>query len=467
MSTTVSEMVVTREDLNPCTVKLTVTCSEEQIKAGFDKAVKELGKKVRVPGFRPGMAPKKLVEDALNPQAVYERAADILLRKSYEEVVEKEGLKQEGVPSVDITKIQRGGEETESGEVLEPAFEYVVKVPLAPVVELGALEGLEAQRPPVEVSDEEVEGQIEELRRRQGKKGDVVGRGIQEGDAAVVTLKAAGEDGPGRTFMVVVGQTFEGLDTALAGMTTDEVKLVDLSYPESFQHEAWKGQTLKTEVLVKSVSAVQLPDLDDTFAQGFRMENLEELRTRVREGILGAKEAMVKDMVRDQLLDDLLAKSTVHVADNTWESVVQRRLEELGRELQSRGATFEQYLQANNLSKEEFQATLEREAQLNVRRAVVIQKIFTEKGYQVEASDIDRHFRQILAENNVPAEKADDFARQFGGQIREEIVFRAMAAKVTDFLMEHASVREVATSGVGGEKPQSRPAKGTKKKSEK
>jgi len=464
MSTAVtSDLTIKREDLNPCTVKLLVSCPTDAVTAGFDKAIRDLGKRISVPGFRKGMAPRKMVEDALNPQAVYETAAENIVRKAFDKALEQSELKPEGQPNVEISKFYRGGEPLEEGGTAEPTMEFTMTVPLAPVVELADYKGLEAQRPEIAVSDEEIDAQIEELRRRQGKKQEVTDRGVQEGDAAVINLKADGEEGDGRTFMVIAGQTFEGLDKALVGMNTDEVKSAKLDFPENFQHDAWKGTKQSVRILVKSVTAIQMPDLDDAFAKGFDIDNVAELRERVKEGITTAKDNMASEMVRDQLLDNLLGASTVHVADNTWQSVVMRRAEEMQQELAQRGATLEDYVKANGMTLEEFQKNLEGEALVNVKRAVVIQKIFNENDMKITDEDVAVHFRQILAENNVPANQVEDFSRQFGGQIREEIIFRAMATKVTALLLEHAKI----TTLKAGEAPKAtKPAKATKAKKE-
>lgn len=464
MSTTgLSEMQVTREDINPATVRLAISCTPDQIEAGFDRALRDLGKKVKVPGFRPGKAPRKMVEESINPQALYENAADVIIRKAYEQAARDFDLKPEGVPTVDLQQFYRGGETTEDGKTAEPTFNFTIKVPLAPVVELAETKGLQAQSPAVTVSDEEIDYQIEELRRGQGTKREVSDRGIQDGDAVVLSLATSDDDA--RSFMVIAGQTFPDLDKALLGMSGDDVKSETLNFPDNFQNEAWKGKKIKTKIAVKSVTAFQLPALDDEFAKGYNFDNIDALRERVREGIRQVKENAVRDLVRDQLLDSLLTKSTVHVAENTWESVVERRVRELGAELQSRGSSFEEHLKSNNVTEEEFMEQLKADAQINVHRAVVIQKIFQDNGMTIGADDLNEFFRQVLVENNVAPENVDAFSKEYGAQIREEVVFRAMTSKVTDFLIEHADIAESVEAAAKPAKPKAakKPAGETKK----
>lgn len=446
-----SDMQVKREDLNACTVLLEVSCSADQVKAGFDKAVKKLGKKVRIPGFRPGLAPKKMVEEALNPQALFETAAEEIINTAYKAALEKESLEPNGYPAIDITKFEKE----------EPTCEFTAKVPLKPVVELAEYKGLEANKVAVSVSDEEVEQHIEEFRRRGGEKKEVTDRGVQEGDVAVVTIKVDGEEGEGRTFMIVAGQTFADLDKALTGMDTEDTKSVTLNFPESFQHKGWAGSKKKATVSVKSISAVQLPDLDDDFAKSLNTENVDDLKQKVRDGILDAKERSAEEMLRDNLLDTLLAQSKIEVADNTWEQVVRQRMDDFEREADRQQRTLEDLVSTSGMNVEEFTNNLTEEAKVNVRRAVVIEKIFTDNEMKVTNEDVGLHLTQIAMENRVPREQFEQFVKEYGPQLREEVIFRTMAAKVTDLLVEHAKITEVEAGAE--EAPAPKKAKRTKK----
>lgn len=432
MSTLATKVKVKREELNPCTILLTITPDADQVKAGFDKAIKKLGKQVRIPGFRPGSAPKKLIEEALNPQAVMENAAEEIVRSTYEAAIKQEEITPYGFPNIDIKEFDR--EKAECN--------FTAKVPLKPHLELSDLKSLKAEKLKVETTDEEVQAQIEEFRRRAGTKQEVTDRGIKEGDVAVINIKPS-EDESGKTFMIVVGQTFPELDETLMGMNTEDVKAKKLSFPDKFQNPDWAGKQLACQVMVQSVSALQMPELDDEFAKSLNTENLEDLNQKVRELISNAKERSVDDMVRSQLLDNLIASSTVHVADTAWESVMQRRMDEIQQALREQKTSFEDFLKSNGLTEEEFVDRLREDAQLNVKRAVVIQKIFEDNKMSVQQEDLNRFFLEVAQENNVPQDKLDEFAKQNGQGIRDEVIFRTMASKVTDFLKETAQIKEV------------------------
>ena len=435
MSTaTTSKMKVTREDLNPCTIKLDIVCSADQVNAGFNKAIKTLSKKVRIPGFRPGTAPKKMVEELINPNDLYNNAAEEIVRVAFKEALEKEKLTPENQPSVDLTKLEKD----------PPACEFTIKVPLAPQVELADYKGLSVEKTAVNVTDEEVDRQVEELRKRGGKKQEVSGRGIQEGDVAVVNIKPDGQEGDGRNFMIIAGQTFPALDGAIMGMAAEEIKSADLDFPSSFQEKDWANNKYHCHITIRSVSAVQMPELDDAFAQSLQVKDVKELKERVREGIERAKDQIATEMMNEKMLDDLLTRSTVHVADTTWEAVANRRLGEINAELQQKGATLEDFAKQSGMTLEEFVAAQQQEAKVHVQRAVIIEKIFTGEGMKITDEDANNHFLQIAQENQIKQEELSAFAQKFGPQLRDEVIFRSMYSKVLKFLADNAKVTEVA-----------------------
>ena len=431
-ASTATTMRIEREDLNPCTVVLKVVCSPDQVQAGTKKAIKALSKRIKVPGFRPGTAPLGVLEQMLAPEEIDAWAQEETINAAYKAALEQEGL----------TPIEQGQIQSVTFDRASDTCEFTVKVPLEPKVELGDYKGLKANRFKVEVTDDEVGRQIDELRARSGKK-KAVERGIKEGDNALVNIKVEGGEGDGRNFMVVAGQTFPDLDAALTGMKTDDIKSVELSFPEGFGEADLAGKTLKCTVTVRSVSAIELPELDDEFAKSLKLENLDELKGRIRENIQHAKESMAQEMVSEGLLQDLLSKSTVHVADTQWEGVADRRLAEIREELRQQGATLEQYTQQNGMTEEQFVAAQREEAKVQVQRAVLLREVFNKEGLQITERDSNEQFIRIAMENRVPEADLKKFAKEYGPQIRDEIVYRTIYAKVMALLNESADVTEV------------------------
>ncbi len=429
MSTTApAQMKVDRNDLNACTVQFEIVCTPDQIETGFSRAAKEFSKRIKIPGFRPGTAPQRVVEKMIDPDELTRAAIDEIIRIVLVKVLDDEKIVADNSPAVNITKFNRA----------EGQCEFGAKVPLPPVVKLGEYKGIKITVPPVEVSESEIDKQISELRSRKGQRAEIVGRGIAEGDMAVVNIKPDGDTGEGRTFMIVVGQSFPSLDSILTGMGAEEIKHGKLSFPAEFQEKDWAKKSFEATITVRSATATQLPDLDDSFAQSLKANDVKDLKDKVKTGIERAKMQMGQEMINEQIFDQLLASSEVEVPDTTWEQVTNKRLQELAYELGQQKKTVEDYVKENGMDVNEYVKRLQDEAKVQVKRAVLIESIFKEEKFEIDNNDINRHFLHIAAENQVPEAELEKFAKKYGANLRQEIVFRTMHAKVVEFLNEHA-----------------------------
>jgi trigger factor len=426
-------MQVTREELNPCTVQLSVVCDSEQVKAGFEKAFKQFTKNIKLPGFRPGHAPRSMLESLVTERDLIDDAADNLFRNTYSAIIKQENLEPDLTtrPQVEITKLDRG---TLTGE-------YVVKVPLPPKIELGDYKSLPVEKASSEVTEAEIDAQIDEFRKGRGKYESITDRGAMTGDYAVVSIKADDTEGDGRNFMVVVGQTkFPALDDALLEMKVEEMKSLDLTFPEEFQDKEWAGQTKHAQITLNSLSAVRLPAVDDEFAQSLQTENVETLRSRLRELIGQAKIQMSRDLMVEKLLDELHARSVINVSDNMWEDLANRRLAEQAEDQRKENKTLEAYAAENGMSLEELVNAWREKAKLHVERALMIREIFTKEEMQLTNQELNQELFSMASEYNTEPEEMLKLLQQ--NKALEELHYRSISRKVSDYLLSHAEILE-------------------------
>jgi len=426
-------MQITREELNPCTIKLSVVCDPEEVKTGFDIAFRKLTKKVRLPGFRPGKAPKAMLEQFIEEGELAEAAADEIVMKAYPKAVEQEALDVDRttMPQLTVTAIDKA----------EAKCEFAAKVPLPPKVELGDYKQLPVEQPSTEVTEEEIDFQITELRRRGGTREAVTDRGVEEGDMAVLNLKpegAEGSDAEGRTLMTIAGQNFPELDGAITGMHVEEIKHVLLPFPDDFQVQEWAGKKYEVEVTLNSLSGIRMPELDDQFAKTLNTENVDELRSRLREAIGSAKQTMVKQMVHEKLVDELMTRSQVFVSDNMWENLASRRLRETAEEQMEQGKTLETYASDNGMTVEQYAQAWRDKAKLEVERALLIQAVFSGEKMAVTEDDLRAELITLAKELDMPPMEV--FELMSKNNTVEELHFRSLSRKVGDFLLANAEV---------------------------
>lgn len=430
-------MQVTREDLNPCTVKLNVVCDEEQVKAGFERALKQISKNIKMPGFRPGHVPKGMIEKLIDPTQLSEEAAEAIVRGAFKKAVEQEGLTPDPGTRPDVELVRIDQEEV--------VCEFNAKIPLPPIVELGEYKGLPVEKPKIEVTDEEVEYQIEELRKQRHSREAVTDRGAEDGDVAVVNIKLDGEEGDGRNFMTVVGKTFPQLDQALGGMKVEEMKQLELTFPENFQEKDWAGKTYTCLVALNSISAVTLPEIDDEFAKSLKTDNVEDLKGKIREGVTRAKTDMVREMTTEQILERLLERSKVQVSDNMWEQLANRRLYETEQEVRQQGKTMEEHAAENGMTVDALVEAWREKAKSHVIRALMIRTVFEREKMQVNNEDMNRELYAMAAEFGVQPQEMYEMLQK--NQAMEELQYRSISRKVSDFLLENAEIKEVALAG--------------------
>ncbi len=455
---TTTAPTVQREDLNPCTIQLTITCTPEQVSEGFNRALREYAKVMKIPGFRPGQAPKSMVEKMIAKQDLYNQAADEIIRKTLGQAMADLNITPHDAPAVSVTKLEQ---ETN-------VCEFTAKVPLAPIVEIGDYKSLTAERPPIQVTDEEVDAQIEELRKHSGKREAITDRGAEEGDVAVVNIKQDGEAGDGRSFMSIVGRTFPQLDEALSGMRAEEMKHLDLTFPANFQEKEWAGKSFSAKVTLKSVNSVRTPDLTDDFAQALKGElksgSLEELKKKVRERMEAAKAQMATEFINEKLQAQLLAKSTVHVPDTMWEAVANQRLREIDFESRQKGKTLEDYAKENGTTLEQMVKDWQEEAKIQVQRAVIAREIFVREKLQLTNEDLNQMVMEMAYEYQMQPQ--DLVAVMEKNKNFQELEIRAVFKKVVELLNQNATITDGGSTSKSAGKSASAEAKSSENSGE-
>lgn len=421
-------MNITREDLNACTVKLKIDCEPTQVREGYDRAFKQASKKIKLPGFRPGTVPKAMIQQYLDEEELKDLAAENVVKSTFRKAMEEQGLEPYRTPQVEVASF-----DLDAG-----SCSYVLTVPLAPKVKLGEFDGLEVARPNPDVSDSEVDEQIEEIRRRRSTREAVTDRGSQEGDMAVVNMLPDGAEGTGRNFMIVVGQTFAELDAAVAGMAIDEVKHLTLKFPDGFGEKDWAGKEMGVQLTLRSLNAIVLPELDEEFAQSMNVENVEDLRARVRDGMRNAKLQAVEDYVNEQLLEAMLQRSEVEVPDTLWQEVASRRVGILMEDLREAKKSVEDYAQEQGMSLDELQAAIEREARTQVLRAQMIQEIYQLEDLKVTDQDLTLELITLSRQmNTTPDTLLADLRKN---KALNEVYHQAVHRKVMGFLRSKAKI---------------------------
>ena len=396
----------TVERPEPTVAKLTITVDRERVEAALDEAARVLASSVTIPGFRPGRVPRKVLEKRLGPGALAEEAVRRMLPDLYSEAVQDVELPVVGPPRFDVERFEAGAD-----------GRFVATVDVRPDVAVPAYEGLEVRHPEWEMTDEEIDAQVDALRDRFAQL-ETVERPAQAGDYVLISItgrrkgndevveEASGED---LLYRIPEEETDSELDRVLPGATAGAVLAFDdvlgPDYPDGLA-----GQEVAFTVDVKEVKEKHLPGLDDDFAiTASEFDTLEELRddlrTRMgREKRMAARanlRSVVVEAVAD-LVEDLPLPASLVEQEQRF------RLDRLAHDAESHGLDLGQFMQAVGTTPEELLQQMEEEARRTVKAQLVVDAIGEAAGIEVEQQDLMVEIsRQAQRMGRPPAEIAE------------------------------------------------------------
>jgi trigger factor len=368
-------------------VRLDVAVPEDEVRRSMDRAVKEMGRRMRVPGFRPGRIPPQVILQRLGREAVMQQVLESSLGSWYAEALRAAGVDPIDEPKVDL------------GEASESGVGFTAEVQLAPTPVLGDYRGLEVGRAVPEVPEEAVEAELARLTEQAARLEDVERPGGQ-GDFMVIDYDASLDGQPlveasTRDFLVELGgpRLVAEFDTALRGASAGDVRPVSVSYGPDDPREPLRGLTVDYEVTVKRVQRKVLPARDDALAREVsEFDTFAELEADVRARLLSAAERLVQERYRRAVIDAATANATLDVPEVMVRRRVEEVLAETARQL-PRGITLQQYVEAQGSTLERSRQDMRPDAELSIRRELVVAAIMEAEGIEVSDEELEQRVR--------------------------------------------------------------------------
>jgi trigger factor len=370
----------TVEQLSPTRVRINVEVPFEELKPDFDRAYKALANQVRIPGFRPGKAPAKLIEARLGRGAILEQVVNEVLPARYSEAVSTAEVKVIGQPEIEITKIEDGQE-----------LAFTAEVDVRPEIALPAYDDIAVTVDAFTIGDEDIEEQLQSLRQRFGTLTGVE-RPVQDGDFVSIDLSATvdGTDVPeaattGLSHEVGSGQLIEGLDEALIGLAVDESK----DFTSTLVAGDHAGKEAIITVTVRSVKERELPEADDDFAQlASEFDTLDELKTDLRTRVERVKKVEQAGQIRDKVLETLLAQVEVPLPDAVVKAEVDAVQHDAVHGFDHDEDAFAAALEAQGSSREEFDKDTRESAEKSVKTQLLLDAIAEVENTQVGQDEL-------------------------------------------------------------------------------
>ena len=391
-------MKSTAENLSPTRVRLSVEVPFDEVKPSLDAAYKKIGAQIRVPGFRPGKVPARIIDQRVGRAAVLEEAVNEVVPRTYVEAAREHELKTLGQPDIEVTKQD------------DESLSFTAEVDVRPDISLPELTAIPVTVDDAEVTDDDVDEQLSSLRERFGSLTGV-DRPVQTGDYVSIDLVASidGEEieagsAKGMSYEVGSGDLVDGLDDAITGKAAGDT----VTFTATLQQGDRAGEEAEISATVNSVKEKELPELDDEFAQlASEFDTIDELRDDLRERLGGVKKLEQGAQARDKLVEHLVDTVEFPVPESAIKSEVDAREHEVVHALGHDDAVFDRYLEAQGKTREEFTDELRGDAEKAVRAQFLLDAIADANEVQVGDTELTEYLvRQASRYNMAPQEFA-------------------------------------------------------------
>ena len=437
------------EKLEKSMVALTVEVSAEEFEAAVEKAYRKQRGSIRVPGFRPGKAPRKMIENMYGAGVFYEEAVNEALPDAYTAAVKEQELEVVGYPEVELLSVGKEG------------FSFKATVAVYPEVTLGQYKGVEAPKAEVSVTDEDVEGRVKEMADRNSRMVSVEDRAVAKGDVANIDFEGflngvPFDGGKGDSFDLEIGsgQFVPGFEDQVAGMSISEEKDIDITFPEDY-HADLAGKTVVFHVKVNAIKVKELPALDDEFAKDVsEFDTLDELKKDVREKMLAEREEAAKRAFEDAAMSKVAAGIQADIPDAMIEEQAKRFVDNFRMQLQSQGVPYEEYMKMTGMEEEKLLADARVPAEGQVRMDLAIAAIVKAEGLEASDEDVEAEYNKMAAQYGMDVENVKKYLDD--AVIKEQIV-RAKAVELVAAAAVPVKPEEVKAEEPKAEEPAEEP----------
>jgi trigger factor len=414
-------------------VILSVEVPADQVSKSIDQAYSRLAPRVRIAGFRPGKAPRPMIERELGWPTLRQEALDLLLPTAYDAALDEAGLDPIDVPRVEIEQFNRG----------EP-MRFKATVSIKPEITLGDYKDIRVPKPRTEIVEKDVDEAVERLRSRFAELHDVE-RPVQDGDFLTVDthiLKGGatliGESQTDAQLEVDRERLIPGMADGLKGMQLNETRDIRLTLPEDYPKKDLGGSEVIFRVTVKSVKERRLPPLDDELAQLIgRGQSLKELRSEIQVELQEAAQRGDEQRFENDVLKALEDRMQAEVPEALVDREVGRRIRELELRLQDQGVKIDRYLEYTNTSMDVLKAQQRPQAVQKVRLELALETVAEREGLNVSDEEIEAAVNTALSEDPEVARRARDL--RTADPVRAYFRHQLLMRKTIDYLASVAA----------------------------
>ena len=383
--------------------QLEIVIDGEQFREAIKQAYRKEGKKITIPGYRPGKAPLAMIEARYGSEIFFEDALNLLYADAVEAAINESGLKViDDKMDFELVSISK-----------EDGVDFKVSVTTYPEIELDAYKGLKAERPLVKVEAAEVNTEIKSLQERNARMISVEDRAAKKGDTVVIDFEGFkdgvafdGGKAEGHSLELGSGQFIPGFEDQIIGKNIDDEFDVNVTFPEEYGAEELAGQPAVFKVKLHEIKVRELPAADDEFAKDVsEFDTLKELKADIKKKALERKKKAAEEAVENILVQQIVDGIKGEIPEAMFTNRLNQSVEEFGYRLQSQGMSLDLYLQYTGSTIEQFRETFRPQAEMQVKYRLALEKIVELEGIVADDEAVEAEFAKIAEGYGIEVDK--------------------------------------------------------------
>ncbi len=428
------------EKLENSRVKLAVEIDAPTLEGAMQEAYRQNVKKINIPGFRKGKAPRQIIEMNYGPDVFVEDAVEILLPRLYQEALTETEIQAVDQPEVDIESIDRAEGAT---------FSYTVDV--YPELKLGKYKGLEVEREMVQVSDQDVENILKQQQERHSELVVAEHTAVQDGDFAIIDFVGYVEGKPfsggaaeNQTLQVGSGQFIPGFEEQLIGGSVGETRDIKVTFPEEYHAEQLAGQEATFTVTIKELKEKFLPEIDDEFAKDISEHaTLDELKAEIRKNLEDDATRRTTERMENKLLELIAEDSSVEIPQSMIEHQASHLFDHFLQNMQRQGFSEEMYLEMTGQSREDLQKQFGPQAKTQIINDLILEAVNEQEAVAVTAAEVDEKIQEYMTSAGEMDSELEERMREYWNNQRQGIEMSLLRSKAMQLIVDSATITEV------------------------
>lgn len=425
-------MSVQVEKLEKSMAKLTIEASAEDFEAAIDKSYKKNKSKIAMPGFRKGKAPRKMIEKMYGAGIFYEDAANAIIPDAYADAAKESGLEIVAQPEIDVVQIESG-----------KPFIFTATVAVKPEVTLGEYKGIEVEKKTAEVTDEDINAEIDRVRENNSRMITVDDRATQDGDTVIIDFDGyvdgeQFEGGKAEDYSLVLGShTFiDNFEDQLVGKNIGDDVEVNVTFPDQYQAEELQGKPAVFKVKIKEIKVKELPEVDDEFAQDVSdFDTLAEYKEDLKKKLLESAEAAISREKEEAVITKIIENAQMDIPEPMVDTQTRQMMQEFAQRIQSQGLSLEQYMQFTGLTPQKMIEDLKPQALKRIQSRLVLEAVVAAENIEATEEEVQKEIENMASMYQMEADKLKDL---MGEEEKKQISLDVAVQKAVDLVVEAA-----------------------------